>query len=92
MEVRIIAPGIDCKVTDYGIATNVVCYLIDCIYYNEEYRKNVITLHFDNEERCVEIYVKEGTAIVINGRECCLPDAASVVTELLCEKFLGNRS
>lgn len=90
MELRILAPGIDCKTTNCGIAARIVPELMDRIFYDEECHKDVITLHFGNEERCTEIYVKEDIALIINGKEYCMPDAVSVVTELICEKFFDE--
>lgn len=90
MEMRIIAPGIDCKVTNCGIAARIVPELMDRIFYDEDCRGDAITLHFGNEENCTEIYSKEDVALVINGKEYCVPDAVSVVTELICERFLDR--
>lgn len=87
MEVKIIAPGIECMVTNCGIAARIVPELMDRIFYNEDCRRDVITLHFGNEESCTEIYAKEGTAFIVNGKEYCVPDAVDIVTELICEKF-----
>lgn len=90
MELRILAPGIDCKTTNYGIAARIVPELMDRFFYDEEFRKGVITLHFGNEERCTDIYAKEGVALIINGKKYCVPDAVSIVTELICEKFFDE--
>lgn len=90
MEMRIIAPGIDCKVTNCGIANDVVCELMSRIFYNEDHHKDVISLHFGNEERHIEISAKEDVALMINSKEYCLPDAVSIVTELICKEFFDK--
>lgn len=83
---KIFAPDIDCNVTKSGIAARVVSQLMDRIYYNEDCSKDVITLHFDNSERCTEIYFKNDK-FIINGKAYCLPDAIHYVTELICSNL-----
>lgn len=87
MEIGIIAPGIECKVSNAGIATRVACEVLDYIYYKEP--DNVMSLHEDNNDPFALIKADRNddkrSGICINNKFYCFPDAVDVISKLICE-------
>lgn len=84
--IRIVAPGIDCKVGKADIGIIIATAIMDNIYY--EGTKDILCIMKDNEV-LMEVKLKknesEDLGFDISGKWYCLPDAEDVVGNYLAE-------
>lgn len=87
MEIFIIAPGIECKVSNAGIATRVASEVLDYIYYEEPC--SIMALHEGNKDPFALIKADRNddarSGVCINNSFYCLPDATDVISKMICE-------
>lgn len=83
-------PGMEIKVTDLSkmnLASTIVDEIMDRIFYEEELKNNVITVH--KGEEILEIMLSKNPdngilkGFSISGKWYCLPDAKDVVTNFI---------
>ena len=90
MEIRIIAPGTDCKTTSYSIACKIACDIIEEIFYEKS--NDVMTIH-SNIEDIAEITVNDKRVnICCHGKvnNYCLPDAETIIFKMISDYINGG--
>lgn len=91
MEIRIIAPGTDCKTTNTSIASKIACDIIEEIFY--ERLNDVMTIHTSEGNFIAEISVNnERVNICRNGKvgNYCLPDAETIIFNMISDYIEGG--
>lgn len=88
MEIRIIAPGTDCKTTKTNIACKIACNILEEIFY--EALSDVMSIHIENGDCIAEISVDNGFKLVTICRhgvfkKYCLPDAEDIVSNIISD-------
>lgn len=83
-EIRIIAPGVDCKISKVNIATKIACDIIDEIFHKSSL--DVMSIHEADGDCVAEITVKDDLlSIRQHGRRRCyiLLDAEVVISNII---------
>lgn len=91
MEIRIIAPGTDCKTINTSIACKIACDIIEEFFY--EISNDVMTIHTSDGNFIAEISVRdERVNICQHGKveDYCLPDAEIIIFNMISDYIDGG--
>ncbi|MDR1707431.1 MAG: hypothetical protein LBR46_05455 [Prevotella sp.] len=91
MEIRVIAPGTDCKTTSTSIACKIACDIIEEIFYEKS--NDVMTIHTCDGNFVAEVSVSnERVDICRNGKidNYCLPDAETIIFNMISNYIEGG--
>ena len=91
MEIRIIAPGVDCKTSKVNIAQKLACAVIEEIYCN--FSHDVMSIHDTNGDFIAEITIRNNWFMIWQSGKCeksmihGLVDAEIVVSNIISRYF-----
>jgi len=93
MEIKIIAPGVDCIINKVNIGTKIACDIIEEIYYN--FPCDTMSIYNEDGDCIANIMIIPEQGLVIfyqHGRytSCCLSNAKDAISNLIFDYFLSE--